>query len=66
MSAGNIVADPHRVIVGYMENATVLNVGAPANDNFVDVSPHHGLKPYAGMLVDRNCADYIGGPSHED
>ena len=66
VSAGNIVADPHWIIVGHMKNATVLNIGAPANKNLVDISPNHGLKPDAGMLVDRNCADHIRSSSHED
>jgi len=66
MPAGNIIADPYRVIVGHMEDATVLNTGAPPNHDFVDISPNDGLKPDTGMLVDRNCADYIRGSSHED
>ena len=66
MSTGNIVSDPYGVIVGHMENTAVLNIGAPANNNLVDISPNDGLKPDAGILVDRNCPDYIRGSSHEN
>jgi hypothetical protein len=66
MSTGNIVTDPHRVIVSHVENTTVLDIGAPANADFVDISPNDGLKPDAGMLVDRDCSDYIRRSSHKD
>src|SRR5271163_2615922 len=48
---GDVVAEDQGVLVAHdVENAAVLNVGAGADADVVDVPPNHGAGPHAGVF----------------
>src|SRR5258708_34267727 len=66
MPAGNIVSDPDWVIISHMENRTILDIGPPADLNFVDIAANNRLEPNAGIFAHRYRSDHIGGLRHQD
>src|SRR5260221_9716356 len=66
MPAGNIVSDPDWVIISHMENITILDIGPPADLNFVDIAANNRLEPNAGIFAHRYRSDHIGGFSPQD
>jgi hypothetical protein len=59
---GYVVADQERVFVAhYVEDATVLDIGAGADADVVDVAAHYGAGPDTGVGTDYDVADDHGG-----
>ena len=62
MADGDVVAEDERVLVAHdVEDAAVLNVGARADADVVDVAANHGAGPDAGVFADDDVADDDGG-----
>ena len=58
---GDVVAEDERVLVAHdVEDATVLNVGARANADVVDVAANHGAGPDTRVFADDHVADDDG------
>ncbi len=59
---GDVVAEDERVLVAHdVEDAAVLNVGAGADADVVDVAADYGAGPDAGVFADDYVADDDGG-----
>src|SRR5580658_9451141 len=55
---GDVVAEDERVLVAHhVQNAAVLNVGASADADVVDVAANHGAGPDAGVFANDDVAD---------
>src|SRR5208282_1310738 len=58
----DVVAEDEGVLVAHdVEDAAVLNVGASADTDVVDVATNHGAGPDARVLADNHVADDDGG-----
>ena len=65
MAYGYVIADEERVFVAhYVEDAAVLDIGAGADADVVDVAADHGAGPDAGVGADDDVADDDGGGVH--
>ena len=53
-------ADVAAEVIGEMNDRVVLDVGARADGDFVDVAAEGGVVPNAGFFVDRDAANDIG------
>lgn len=58
-------ADVAAEIICEVNDRVVLDVGAWAESDFVDVAAERGVVPDAGFLVDRDAADHIGAGGDE-
>ena len=54
----DIVADNQGIrVVSHVEKREILDVGAPADPNEIDVATDHTVKPHAGFRFDDHVAD---------
>lgn len=58
-------ADVAAEVIGEVNDCVVLDVGAWADGDFVDVAAKGGVVPDAGFLVDGDAADHIGAGGDE-
>src|SRR5690242_17101020 len=59
---GDVIAKDEGVLVAHdVEHAAVLNVGARADADVVDVAANHGTGPNAGVVADDDVTDDDGG-----
>jgi hypothetical protein len=65
MPAGHVVADPDGVIVRYMENGSVLDIGSLAYADFINICANHCMEPNTGLLVGVDGSDNGGVASEE-
>lgn len=58
-------ADVAAEIIGEVNDRVVLDVGARADGDFVDVAAEGGVVPDTGFFVDRDAADHMGAGGDE-
>lgn len=58
-------ADVAAEVIGEVDDRVILNVGARAEGDLIDVAAKGGVVPHAGFLVDRDAADHIGTGGNE-
>jgi hypothetical protein len=59
---GDVVAEDQRIFVAHdVEDRAVLDIGARADANIVDVAPDHRAGPDTGVFADDHVADEDGG-----
>ena len=63
---GDMVAQDARMVVGEVQDGVVLDVGAAANFNAINVTPQHGPIPDSGFVTECDIAHHHGGICEED
>ena len=64
---GHLVTDVGRVRPPHhVHHGAVLDVGAGADADLVDVAPHHAVHPHARLRADHHIPDHLGALVHED
>ena len=58
---GDMVAQDARMVVGEVQDGVVLDVGAAADFDAVDVSAQHGAIPDAGFVAESDIAHHHCG-----